>query len=317
MTVLTPAWTGDNKFPAYRDRMVVGSTGIQAGAVGGLAGEVTAGSGLQVFIYPGIFWVKQNNGKSFSLPGEENILYNVPIETALNPYNSVEVSSANPQIAQIILRVYDVEELGISGSSYGRLEWLNGIPNSNATKAKMQEGIFEGAASLPESSLRLSSILIPKNATSSSEFYIMDRRPWAKGAFAIATRSVLTTKETSSTSYSSIDSNIRRRIECSGNPIELTCYGNYSCAETTGTPNFCFFQDGIRSGSEWFPAPRVVSSQFYMSQIIVPKVGTHLFEPAFAAGVGSGAVKISYSSTNPLTFVIEEKMWGSSINGRE
>ena len=175
MAPLIPSYTGDNEFPAYQDRLLMRSLVQQPGVVGRGDCEVVSGSGLQVYVKPGKAFVEQTNAVNGSF---YNGLYNCLNSSESNPYNSVEVYGT-PQIAQIVLRVYDVEELKISGSSYARIEWVNGAPTSNATKTKMEEGKYEGAASLPTSSLRLSRVLVPANATSSSEFYIEDARTWS------------------------------------------------------------------------------------------------------------------------------------------
>jgi hypothetical protein len=176
--LVQPSYVEDLTFPAYQDRLLMKSLGVQAGVVESEDYKVSAGTGLQVNVKKGKAFVEQTKAIEESSNIFYNGLYNVlnPIEQ--NPYNNVEVSSVNPQIAQIILRVYDVGELKTGGSSYARLEWLNGSPNAGATEAKMKEEFptYEGAAALPTSSLRLAYVLVPKNATKSSEFYIQDAR---------------------------------------------------------------------------------------------------------------------------------------------
>jgi hypothetical protein len=177
--LIQPSYTEDVKYPAYQDRLLILSLGVQSGVVEPEDFKVSAGTGLQVNIKKGKAFAEQSKAIEESSNTFYNGLYNVlnPIEQ--NPYNNVEVPSTNPQIAQIIIRVYDVGELKIGGESYARLEWLNGSPNVNATEAKMKEGKYEGRAELSQSSLRLANVLIPKNATKSSEYYIEDARSWS------------------------------------------------------------------------------------------------------------------------------------------
>jgi hypothetical protein len=181
--ILQASYTEDVKFPAYQDRLLMKSLGIQAGVVEPEDFKVSAGTGLQINVKKGKSFVEQTKAIEESSNTFYNGLYNVlnPIEQ--NPYNNVEVSAVNPQIAQIIIRVYDVGELKIGGESYARLEWLNGSPNALATEAKMKEGVYEGAAALPQSSFRIAYVLVPKNATKSSEYYIEDTRKLSSKSF--------------------------------------------------------------------------------------------------------------------------------------
>lgn len=173
---LIPSYTEDNVYPAYQDRLLMKSLWVQAGVVESEDYKVSAGTGLQVNIKKGKAFVEQTGAIEESSNAFYNGLYNTlnPIEQ--NPYNNVEVSAVNNQIAQIVIRVYDIGELKTGGSSFARLEWINGTPNALATETKMKEGVYEGRAALPQSSLRLANILVPKNATKSSEYYIEDSR---------------------------------------------------------------------------------------------------------------------------------------------
>jgi hypothetical protein len=176
--LLSPSYTEDIKFSAYQDRLLLASLIKKAGIIEFKDFEVSAGSGLQVNVRKGKAFVKQTGAIEESGNTFYNGMYNVlnPIEQ--NPYNSVEVFTTNPQIAQIILRVYDVDELKTSGNSSARIEWLNGTANAGATKvnAEGENPQAYGAATLPQSSFILCYIVVPKNATKSSEFVIVDKR---------------------------------------------------------------------------------------------------------------------------------------------
>jgi hypothetical protein len=173
-----PLYAEDLVYASYYDRLLIKALGVQAGVVEAEDYKVSAGSGLQVNVKKGKAFVEETKAIEESENSFYNGMYLVPNPTETNPYNSVEVSAANPQIAQIILRVYDIGELKTSGSSYGRIEWLNGTPTASATEAKMKEGVYEGIAELPRSSFRIARVLVPKNATKATEFYIEDSRNW-------------------------------------------------------------------------------------------------------------------------------------------
>lgn len=179
--IIQPSFAEDLIYPAYQDRLLMKSLGVQAGVVESEDFKVSAGTGLQVNVKKGKAFIEQTKAIEESSNIFYNGLYNVlnPIEQ--NPYNNVEVSAVNPQIAQIILRVYDIGELKIGGSSYARIEWLNGSPNAEATKAHVEEekSTAYGAANLPQSSFLCAYVIVPKNATKSSEFEIVDARRYS------------------------------------------------------------------------------------------------------------------------------------------
>lgn len=179
--LLAPSYAEDIDYPAYQDRLLIKSIGVQAGVCGEEDFKVSVGTGLQVNVKSGKAFVEQTKATEESSNTFYNGVYNVLGPVEQNPYNSVEVSSVNPQIAQIILRVYDVNELKITGSTYARIEWLNGTPNAGATIAHVEAGEASsyGAAVLPTSSFRSAYVVIPKNATKSSEFYVIDERTFS------------------------------------------------------------------------------------------------------------------------------------------
>src|ERR1035437_5757652 len=178
MALLIPSYTEDLLYPAYQDRLLMKSLGVQAGVVGAedYKIEKVAGASLQVTAKAGNAFVEQTKAIEESENTFYNGLYQVPNPKLLEPSNTVTVPEVNPQIAQIILRVYDEPELKGAGESKAKLEWLNGAESVGATEAKIKEGIYNGVAALPQSSLRLAYVLVPKKATKAEEYYIEDTR---------------------------------------------------------------------------------------------------------------------------------------------
>ncbi len=109
---------------------------------------VTPGAGLQVSIAAGAAYVQQ------TVQNEGSTFYNGLIfcmnDAAASPYNTITAPLSNPRIDQVILRVYDVSEQGLSGSSFARFEWLTGTETSGANLTNLT-----GAAALPANSLNL------------------------------------------------------------------------------------------------------------------------------------------------------------------
>lgn len=115
---------------------------------------VTPGSGINVNVSAGAAYVQQtvaveNGGNTFY-----NGLYEVFNDAAANPVNTVSAPVSNPRIDQVILRVYDVQEQGLGGSSKDQIEWLPGTENASASLSTMGLGLSNpGAASLPANSM--------------------------------------------------------------------------------------------------------------------------------------------------------------------
>lgn len=308
MTVELPLDCEDLIYPAYLDRAFNGSI-FNPGAVENFAGEVSAApGGLQVFVNPGNLLVEQVGGKATGFV--QDLLYHVSLKELGNPYNSVVVNNVNPQLAQIILRVYDTSELQISGSSYARLEWLNGTPTSGATLSNRNGH----ASPLPKSSLLLADVLVPKNATSSSEFQIRDRRTWARGASAyqIRTTGPVSVPE----SLILIDSvALALRIECSGKPITLSLHA--SAKSSGGNPKlrFNFWANGVSVVTlttydvELVETNGVQTSDF--SYTYTPTAGSYLFQPT----VEGGPSELLSSTGRPILFSVKEDIRFNANNG--
>lgn len=167
--LIGPSYCEDLLYSAKEDRFLL--EGLTRAGVSEREGYLVGpGAGTQVNVGAGIAFIPYDAAQAQ--------LYGAYNDETQSPYNTAIVSGENPQIAQIILRVYDVNELKISGNSFARIEWLNGVPNAGATEAHVKEGLASsyGAAELPISSLRIYYVVVPKNATSSSEFHILDAR---------------------------------------------------------------------------------------------------------------------------------------------
>lgn len=179
MTVLQPLDAEDLLYPAYQDRLLH-KTIAKPGVAGAEDLRVTGVSGVNPVIAAGLCFVEQTNASQGTF---FNGLYQVAVSSEANPSNSITIPTGNPQIAQVIIRVYDVNELKTAGSSIAKLEILNGTENAGATKEHIEKGEASsfGAANLPESSMRLAYILVPKNMISITEATIYDQRKIATG----------------------------------------------------------------------------------------------------------------------------------------
>lgn len=221
------------------DRMRLKASGIQAGVASVEGGyKVTAASGLQVSVSAGKAYVAQTGATEGTF---YNGLYLVGNDGAMTPSGTPTVSSTLPTLNQIILRVFDVVELGIAGTPYAKLEWLNGTPTEGATLENRS-----GAAELPQSSLRLADVLVPAGAESSEHFEIRDRRSWASGA------NYYYIYESSSEAAASewvYPEPLQKRVETTGNAYEVTVACEYVYWNTGQGANPCevYFGLGVDS----------------------------------------------------------------------
>lgn len=314
MPLQTPLNTEDQLYTAWQDRLAFKSTGIQAGVVEVNDYKVNAGAGLQVEVEKGNAWVMQTGATQESSNAFFDGLYQVSSSTKINPSNSVVVSSVNPQIAQIILRVYDINELKISGSSYAKVEWLNGTPTIGATLENRS-----GAAALPQSSLRLADVLVPKNAASSAAYEIRDRRLWANGGYAFQTVSPGNLTLSEKGAWKVIDSAAwQMRMECGGGAIRLSFTGASAQIYGSGVVWGNFFIDGapqeFATVIQNSGASEIVEGSFAFETTKVVTAGTHLFSPGWQQ-TGTKALLLGNTGYWINTFQIQEVISQESNNG--
>ncbi len=167
MSLGVPRWAQDQSYSASAARLQQSAQG-GVGVVNPGDMVVTQGSGSQMTIAAGQANVRQSvqtEGNSFY-----DGIYQQDNDAPANPYNTVSAPAVNPRIDLVILRIYDVAEQGLGGSSFGRFEWVIGTESSTATLDNRS-----GAAALPANSLLLADVLI----TTGSVQTIRDRRALA------------------------------------------------------------------------------------------------------------------------------------------
>jgi len=149
MTIAIPQWCQDGSYPAahlrVRDNLL-----WTPGALSPTSLLVALTSGFGVSVQPGAAYVQQ------TVQSEGNTFYDglyLCLEDAVDaPYNTITAPLVHPRLDQVILRVYDVVEQGLTGSSFGRIEWLVGAENAGATYPNT---VGVGAAALPPNSFQL------------------------------------------------------------------------------------------------------------------------------------------------------------------
>lgn len=157
MALLQPQFTDDLVYPFSSLRMLASSL-TSAGVVhSGGDMLVSPSSGLQVQIAAGQAYVQQTvEPEDAFLSG----LYQCLNDAPANPYNTILAPNVNPRVDQVILRVYDVREQGLGGSSKAQFEWLQGTETAGAQiNNPAGAGYLAGAAPLPDNTLRLAYVI--------------------------------------------------------------------------------------------------------------------------------------------------------------
>lgn len=158
MAIQIPAFTTDQPYPFLVLRKMMAAFASVGVVNPSTDFVVSPSSGLQVQVTAGSAFVAQTVNTEGS--SAYNGLYFVVNDATANPYNTISAPITNPRIDQVILRVYDVLEQGLGGSSKAQLEWLVGTESASASLATMGPGLSNpGASSLPANSLSLVYVL--------------------------------------------------------------------------------------------------------------------------------------------------------------
>jgi hypothetical protein len=211
----------------------------------------------------------------------------------------------NPRIDIVIVEVLDNVH-DASGGNLARTRVITGTPTAGATLNNRS-----GVAALPGSALLLGDVLVGAAAGSITNAVIRDRRKWARGAYA---RIVHTggNKTTTNTTLTEADTtNLKPRIECSGNPVKLTFSGfaNHSVGAVAVIHGW--FLDGaaidsVSTGMSASVHPTAAAGVGFMSRYVaVPAAGSHQFSPAYA-GAGAGTSTLTAAAAQPLVLTVEE-----------
>jgi len=183
MTISIPMFTQDQPYQAWMMRRQMSSLLLAPGVPQpGTDLAVSTTGTMQVRVSAGSAWVPQTIESQEPASTDEGVYY-VYNDAPASPYNTVSPPVTNPRVDQVILRVYDVVEQVLSGSSYARFEW---VPGSEAVGAQVSNpggaGYLAGAASLPDNSLRLAYVLQTVGETSVASGNIATAAPAAQSA---------------------------------------------------------------------------------------------------------------------------------------
>lgn len=174
MALITPFLCTDQPYPFSTLRKQMASL-TSPGIVHAGDMAVSPSSGLQVQISAGEAYVQQTGATEGT---NYNGVYYELNDAPANPFNTISAPLVNPRIDMVILRIYDVTELGIGGSSFARFEWVQGSENASASLATMGPGLSNpGAGTIPASSLLRAYVLQTVGESSISSGNILNVAP--------------------------------------------------------------------------------------------------------------------------------------------
>lgn len=315
MTLLTPSFN-DAKTYDFGWLRYLSELTLKEGVIGSGDMKVTAagGGGMKVDIAAGTALVKGDSGTP--AVGVSQGLY-----TAINDAsiaNAVTLSASdgtNPRIDQICLRVRDSSDLA-TGADDATFLVVTGTPTGGATLDNRN-----GATALPNDHLRLADILVPAGSSSVSAGNVRDRRPWARGACLLVTRT--SGNVTVNAGFADFDTNFSPRLELGGNPLEVRFLATGSHVSATGRIGRQLLDNGAivpgTSGPQYYSStsPSGASQQINLLDhwALSLAAGTHKFQlQTTNPDSGSGAATIDGVSTRPATLFFREHVVVSANN---
>lgn len=198
MTLSIPLFAQDQQYPAWMlRRELLARTGPGIGT-SGTDFRVTAGAGLQVQVSAGDAYVAQTVASQEVVADEG--LYYVHNDAPVNPTNTILAPVSNPRWDAVVLRVYDISEQALSGSSKAQIEWVQGTESAGAAITNLT-----GApGSLPANSLLLAYVLQTVAESSIAAANILNVAATTGGNVI----STITTQSTTSAAYTSLGDQI-------------------------------------------------------------------------------------------------------------
>jgi hypothetical protein len=289
--------------------------GIQAGVVGATDLKVAqrgAGANMSVDVPAGAAWVAVTTG---TRNGLAHVYNDATANVAVTASNAT-----NPRVDSILLRYNDSTVPTGSGST-PTLEVATGTATAGAQAATPGAAGYRAGAATPTGDfLRLADILVPATSTSVTTANIVDRRPWARGAYRRIMRTTAS-YTTTSAGFAPIDAtNLQPRIECSGGPVRMSLLGQFAHSVASGISGVFpgvdgSFADGAGAAAAQLYAPPGANGNTHLdiSWVTVPSAGSHLLGPLFAI-VTAGTLTVFATATIPLVFTVEELVRPSADN---
>lgn len=310
MTLQNPLLLPTKTYPfsvlRYKDALGAIQPGVYA-STDFMAVQRAAGANMSVDVGAGGAWIA---GTDTTRQGYYELVNDAAVNVAVTAAHATL-----PRIDQVIARIYDSSVTGSSDTP--TIEVIAGTATSGATLDNRT-----GAAALPNSCLLLADVLVGAAVSSLSNTVIRDRRPFARGAYyrLVRTANAAAGNDygTSSASLIELDAtNLKPRIECTGNPIRVTLRGR-AAISIAATIKYALWMDGAGTdgwsteGSFGFQTGGAAELPLYASWDMVPAAGSHRFSPAYTTTAGT--LTTYARSTLPLELTIEEFVRANTAN---
>lgn len=305
MALSIPEFLQTKTYSALRDRLAFKHGGpIQAGVW--LAGDLMvtqrgAGANMSVDVASGYALVDAND------PGNDG-LYHLANDATVN----VTITPAHatlPRIDQVCIQVNDTTH-GADATDTPAIVVLTGTATSGATLNNRT-----GAASLPAAHLRLADVLVGAAASTITNTVIRDRRPWARGAYAIDVAADVLNIINSAV-WTDIGTPLR--VECSGAPVRLTFEHAVGHSVSGAQIHYRFMMDGSptanMAGNHDVRVTDNAQTYIAMIQRVIssPSPTTHTFGVQMTNNVTGNSIRVDnmftveeilrqYSANNTVT----------------
>lgn len=315
MALKTPTFNDAKTYGFEWLRYLAETTGVQEGVIGSGDMKVTAaaGGGMKVDIAAGTAFVKGDSGTPGT--GLSQGLFQIVNDASIaNAVTLAASDGTNPRLDQICLRVRDSTDLA-TGADDATFVVLTGTPTSGATLDNRN-----GAAALSSDHVRLADVLVPALSSAVSAGNVRDRRPWARGACHLVTRT--SGNVTVNAGFADFDTNFSPRMEFSGNPVEVRFLATGSHVSSTGRIGRRLVDNGTTAPgssmtyySSTSPAGALQQITLFDHWAIAFAAGTHKLQlQTTNPDSGAGAATIDGASTQPATLFIREHVVQNANN---
>lgn len=315
MTFFADFTSGQSNVSYTRMRQLLATSGggLQEGVVA--AGDLKvsqrgAGANMSVDVAVGDAWVQYDTG---TRNGLSHVWSDAVANVAFNASDAT-----NPRIDQIGVQLNDTSVGAGTGGNTPTLRYLAGTATAGAQAANpAAAGYRAGAAAAPNDWMRLADVLVPATSTSVTTANIVDRRPWARGAFV--TSNIAGANATTTVAAEIDTANYKKRIECSGRPIEFTFVGSFTHSVANGLIDFALAQDGTvvtdSTRRAWIVGGGSSPILLCIRWTITPAAGSHQFCPFWTPATAGTLTLLRVATPNPSAeFTVHEVTVGSVSN---
>jgi hypothetical protein len=294
--------------PFRQLRMKDAEGALQEGVVGATDLKVVqraAGADQSVDFSIGAAWIRIDSGTRNGLVHVYNDAVANVAATAAN--------GTNPRVDIAVVRYNDSSIPAGTGGNTPTPEILQGAATAGAQVITPgAAGYRAGAPALPNDCMLVADILRPTATNPITTANIVDRRPWARGAFILGVKPGAVAIPI--TTAAELDTAVWKvRIEASGVPLRLALSPAQLTLVSANSVTLTFWQDGspITTATQQITNNTTATNVWNAawSVVVVPPAGSHLYSVAAVYTGGASAPTIAQG-----TFVVEEIVRQNATN---